>query len=143
MPAPDPATFEREVYPVLLRDCGFPACHGAPERFFQVLGPGRTRASEDVAPFDPALPEEVEHTYNRARSMLAHASSVSESLLLRKPLSVRAGGAGHEGLDPWGQDIYRSPFDPGFQVLYAWAQSEQTQEANTGAPQPQANGGTP
>jgi hypothetical protein len=135
--------FEREVYPVLLRDCGFPACHGAPERFFQVLGPGRTRASTDVAPFDPALPEEVEHTYNRARSMLAYSSSVLEALLLRKPLSPAAGGAGHEGLDPWGQDIYLSPVDPGFQVLYAWALKAQVAQIPAGGPQSQTNGGAP
>jgi hypothetical protein len=123
VPAPDAEMFEHEVYPVLLRDCGFPACHGAPERFFQVLGPGRVRASSETAPFDPALPEEIEHTYNRARSMLAHTSSVEEALLLRKPLSPAAGGAGHEGEDLWGRDVYWSAEAPGFQTLYTWARS--------------------
>src|ERR1700755_2646142 len=36
-------SFTNDVIPVLLRDCGFQACHGSPERFFRVWGPGRTR----------------------------------------------------------------------------------------------------
>ena len=94
---PDAARFQAEVYPVLLRDCGFHACHGSSERFLQVFGPGRGRLDPLTQPLDPILPAEVGYSYERARSMIdAHAPE--QSLLLRKPLSVEAGGAGHEGL---------------------------------------------
>lgn len=41
------ARFENDgVYTVLLRDCGYPACHGSNRRLFQVFGPGRSRLTE-------------------------------------------------------------------------------------------------
>lgn len=126
VPAPDARMFEMTVYPVLLRDCGFPACHGDRQRFFQVFGPGRTRFREGdggTDNFEPATKEELEQTYDRARSMLAFEKSPFEALLLRKPLSVQAGGAGHKGTDNWGNDVYRTTQASGFAALRAWALS--------------------
>src|SRR3954452_13955887 len=65
-PTPDTKTFALHVYPVLIRDCGFPACHGARERFFRVFGPGRTRMAADTLPYDPATQAEIQSTYDRA-----------------------------------------------------------------------------
>ena len=31
LPPPDRATFDAVVYPILLQDCGFTVCHGAPD----------------------------------------------------------------------------------------------------------------
>jgi hypothetical protein len=123
VPAPDANQFALEVYPILLRDCGFPACHGDSRRFFRVFGPGRTRLSPELLPGDPATADEVQHSYDRARSMLTGESSVAASPLLRKPLSKSAGGAGHAGEDSWGNNIYPSPQDPRYQALRAWALS--------------------
>jgi hypothetical protein len=114
-------TFAANVYPVLLRDCGFPECHGNPERFFHVYGPGRTRTKPktELLIFAPALSEELTATYRRARSMLAYeGSAIGSSLLLNKPLN----GA-HEGQDEWGNNVYQSANDPGYQTLLAWALS--------------------
>ena len=122
LPAPDRAMFETEVYPVLLRDCGFPECHGSPDRFFQVVGPGRTRLlGEETALFADATAEELSFSYDRARSMLAYESSIDEALLLRKPLAVIAGGGGHKGLDEWDGDVYLYTGDPGYTTLRRWA----------------------
>lgn len=121
VPAPDANQFALDVYPILLRDCGFPGCHGDPQRFFRVFGPGRTRLSPELLPGDPATAEEIQHSYDRARSMLSGEASVAASALLRKPLAKSAGGAGHEGEDPWGNNIYLSAQDPRYQALRAWA----------------------
>src|SRR5262245_16519045 len=43
VPDRDDLEFTGTVLPILLRDCGFQACHGSQERFFRVYGPGRTR----------------------------------------------------------------------------------------------------
>lgn len=125
VPAPDAQQFSSKVYPLLLRDCGFPACHGSTERFFRVFGPGRTRLrfEEQEFPLDPATPEEVYNSYTRARSMLAHEGNVLESLLLRKPLSKAAGGAGHAGDDNWGGNVYETELDPAYVTLKQWALS--------------------
>lgn len=119
LPAPDRARFDSEVWPVLVRDCGFTECHGAPERFFRVLGPGHVRLDPATRLGDPVTPAELELSYQRARSMLDGADP-GASLLLRKPLAVEAGGAGHEGTDVFGRDVYTSPADPGYLVIQAW-----------------------
>ena len=142
--APDPTSFklvepsvERfrvEAYPVLLRDCGFPGCHGAMDRFFRVFGPGRTRLAAGADPSDPASAEEIQHSYDRARSMI-DPSQPAYSLLLRKPLASSAGGAGHKGDDSLGRNVYLSSADPNFQVLRAWVLSQPvTPDAGVPAP---------
>jgi hypothetical protein len=118
LPAPSAAQFEEQVYPLLLRDCGFPACHGDYRRFLRVFGPGRTRYRLETGLFDPATAEEIEASYYRARSMLANEDGVEHSALLRKPLH-----ADHGGIDEWGNNVYRSETDPGYVVLYTWARS--------------------
>src|SRR5690242_12284627 len=102
--------FQDEVYPVLLRDCGFPACHGAAGRFFRVWGPGRVRlpgATSTPEAFDLPTIAELSATQALALSMI-DARSPARSPLLRKPLAVEAGGAGHFGVDRYGRDIYRT-----------------------------------
>jgi hypothetical protein len=123
--------FQREVYPVLLRDCGFPACHGAKERFFRVWGPGRSRLpSDDGIPeaFDLPTGDELSATYSLALSMI-DGKYPAHSLLLRKPLAVAAGGAGHLGVDGYGRDIYRTQEDAGFLALARWVYAEPTAPA--------------
>jgi len=126
-PAPvaqaDMATFATEVYPILLRDCGFPACHGDSGRFFQVLGPGRSRLPDPTGmqdPRDEATPDEILLSYQHALANI-DPDSPGASDLLRKPLEVAAGGAGHRGVDAAGRDVYASKQAPGYAVLAAWA----------------------
>jgi hypothetical protein len=119
--------FQREVYPVLLRDCGFPDCHGAGDRFFRVWGPGRTRLpkADGTIPgaFDVPTVDEVSASYSLALSMVDEANpKVSE--LLRKPLAVEAGGASHKGVDKSGRDVYRTADDGGYVTLARWVFSE-------------------
>jgi len=119
---PDPSCveFRTLVYPVLMRDCGFPDCHGNTDRFFRVYGPGRTRL--DDRPIDaPVSQDEVQASYERARSMLASAARPEDSVLLRKPLSIDRGGAPHMGIDEHGQDVWASPEDPNYILLRDWA----------------------
>jgi hypothetical protein len=123
-PTPSRASFEQDAYPVLLRDCAFPACHASSDRFLQIYGPGRVRMDATLDVYDPATPQEVEYSYERARSMLQPAPDTMQSLLLRKPLEVSAGGAGHKGADTFGRNVYRSKNDPGYQALATWALSE-------------------
>lgn len=111
--------FQRDVYPVLLRDCGFAACHGAPERFFRVWGPGRSRLATSTGvpePFDLPTGDELSTSYSLALSMIDDAHP-ERSPLMRKPLAVAAGGAGHLGVDSYGRDVYRTTEDSGYLAL--------------------------
>jgi hypothetical protein len=127
---PDLARFEAEAYPVLLRDCAFPACHASRERFFQVFGPGHVRLDEktDVLT-DPATAEEISYSYDRARSMQFGLAHATDSLLLRKPLEPAAGGSGHQGKDNLGRNVYLSTSDPGYQTLLRWVTGAPADEA--------------
>lgn len=120
-PAPSAVVFENEVYPILLRDCGFPDCHGSRERFFRVFGPNRMRMNDDLTALDdPATPEEIASSYERARSMLSGVRRPEDTLLIRKPLEVDRGGAPHIGIDQHGQDVYPSPDHPSYRILLDW-----------------------
>jgi hypothetical protein len=121
IPDADPETFRTTVYPILLADCSFAACHGASERFFRIYGPGRTRLDPETDPYAPATPEELAESFTRTRSMLLSPDGVRRSPLLRKPLAVEAGGASHGGDDAWGANIYAGKTDPRFQALFFWA----------------------
>jgi hypothetical protein len=133
LPSPDGEQFVNEVYPLLLRDCAHVGCHGLPERFFQLYGPGRarmpisqmnpaTRAPLDYT--DPASFDEVLHSYQRTLSMIASSELVEDSLLLRKPLEAQAGGQGHKGVDDLGRNVFASKQDAGWQLLLAWSKSK-------------------
>jgi len=117
--APDRTTFDEKVWPILVRDCGFSACHGSEPRFFLVYGPGHERLDPTMRLADPVTALELQISYDRARSMI-DVEKPGMSLLLRKPLEVAAGGSGHEGTDAYGRDVYRSVDDPSFQVMLRW-----------------------
>ncbi|MEM6291910.1 MAG: hypothetical protein AAGA54_11615 [Myxococcota bacterium] len=119
-PAPDYDVFVRDVYPIVLRDCGMLTCHGVPERPFRVFGPGRLRADDDTPRFDPVTEDELWFSYQRTRSMLTHDGDVRSSLLLRKPLP----GGGHRGVDAYGAPVYESRDDAAYRVLLDWALEE-------------------
>ena len=114
--------FQGEVYPVLLRDCGFPACHGNEERAFRIFGPGRLRLPGETAipdALDQPTLDEVRISSRYARAMI-NPEDPQSSPLLRKPLAVEAGGAGHLGVDPFDRDVYRTTEDSGYVVIARW-----------------------
>jgi hypothetical protein len=123
LPEPDGEAFAQNVYPVLLRDCGSPACHGASARFFQIFGPGRVRLSAEQAPLEPATPQEILQSYRRTRGMLEHDTE-DLPLLLRKPLELSAGGASHGGRDAYGRNVYASKEAANYRVIERWVNGE-------------------
>jgi hypothetical protein len=148
-------SFTVEVMPVLLRDCGFQGCHGSPERFFRVWGPGRTRYEPNktvcekpgFSPpcnWDPITPLERDYSLQFARAMVDLAKP-EDSLLLRKPLAVERGGADHEGVDKYGRNVYRTPDEEGFSTLARWvyAYADSQNARVPAAPTPAATAGAP
>lgn len=123
LPPPDRASFDAVVYPILLQDCGFVACHGAPDRFFHVFGPGRARLDPNMEIFAGPTEEELSRSYTRTIAMLDAESRESATLLLMKPLDPEAGGAGHKGADHYGRDVYSSVQHPRYVQLRQWALS--------------------
>jgi hypothetical protein len=143
---PDYSTFETQVMPILARDCSFHTCHGARQRFFQVLGPGRPRLSALTPDTDPLTPDELRFNYERARSMIDREHPARSPLFL-KPLEPVAGGAGHEGTDLFGRNVYQDKLDPAFLVLQSWVMTapppielaEAAAPSSSAQPEPTAN----
>jgi hypothetical protein len=146
--------FTVEVMPVLLRDCGFQACHGSQERFFRVWGPGRTRyvispvcddrfdVGKTLCDDGVAVPpcnwdrlngSERDYSLQFARSMV-DLKNPEDSLLLRKPLAVERGGADHEGVDKYGRNVYRTPDDEGYRTLSRWVYGYAEQQDRKSSP---------
>jgi len=115
----DQAVFRERVYPILLRDCAFAGCHGNHERFFAVFGPGRARLDPKRTILEPPTETELALSYTRAVSMI-DPDDRHGSLLLRKPIPVEQGGAGHRGDDVWGRSVYRTVDDARYATLEAW-----------------------
>lgn len=115
----EPATLDRsfsDVYPVLIRDCGFHACHGAEERFFRLYGPGRARLDEKLRAFEQVTGEELSLSFSIALSMI-DTDHPERSPLLVKPLALEAGGAAHGGIDDFGRNVYRTKQDEGYKAI--------------------------
>jgi hypothetical protein len=109
----------RDVYPVLMRDCGFHACHGSEERPFRVYGPGRSRLTDDVRALEAITGDEISLSFSIALSMI-DAEHPERSLLLNKPLALEAGGYAHGGIDDFGRNVYRTKDDEGYEVIERW-----------------------
>ena len=118
VPAPDLATFAADVQPVLDARCATPSCHGRPERPLTVFSPRRYRRDPARRFLDEPL---------AADELAANAASVAsfgftigsdgleDSLVLRKPLALAAGGARHQG-----GEIFVSRADREYRALYRW-----------------------
>jgi hypothetical protein len=138
----DDNEFTNVVMPVLARDCGFQACHGSSERFFRIYGVGRQRLPIDptAACENDSMPpcyyndlngNERDYSLQIAQSFVDPANP-NESLLLRKPLAVEAGGSDHSGVDKYGRNVYRTPDDQGFLVIQRWVFNVATKMAYVG-----------
>lgn len=126
VPAPDYDDFRADVYPLLLRDCGFARCHGDGERFWAIWGPGRTRLDEadaPLGPLDPPSDREVWMSYQRTRAALSHDDDPLAAPLLQRPLE----GHRHGGTDAWGHNLWTRD-DPRWQLVARWAQGEPLDE---------------
>lgn len=119
LPGPSYTEFRDEVYPLLLRDCGFVQCHGDDDRFFVVHGPGRARLDAEMDAFDPATDDELWFAYQSSRGMLTSDRGVFASPLLYKPLEGRA----HGGLDLFGRNIWHTD-DQAWQTVAEWASGD-------------------
>lgn len=115
---PDQGVFRDKVYPILLRDCAFAGCHGTHDRFFAVFGPGRARLDPTTPIYSPVTELELALTYTRTVSMID--PDREKSLLLRKPIPVGQGGAGHRGDDPWGLAVFHARDDARFVTISNW-----------------------
>jgi hypothetical protein len=117
LPGPSYTVFRDQVYPLLLRDCGFAQCHGDSDRFYVLYGPGRARLDPEIDVLDPPTSDELWFAYQSTRGMLTSDRGVLDSPLLTKPLE----GVGHGGLDSFGRNVWPAS-DPAWQTIGPWAE---------------------
>ncbi len=121
-----PVTLDRpyftcKVQPVLTKYCAQLACHGDAGRFFRLYARNRLRDGGDEREREIALrTTERDHNF-AAASALVDPDHPEDSLLLRKPLEQRAGGAFHVGATLFARgNVFATRDDPDFQILEHW-----------------------
>ena len=119
VPPLDRAYFEHEVEPQLVASCAYNTCHGAPLRPLRVYSLAGLRIDPALTSNQVLTAEEHEANFLRASASAAATSSTLPDFL-RKPLQLEAGGAGHGGVDRFGQNIYANKDDRRWKVLEAW-----------------------
>lgn len=119
VPTLDQAYFEAKVEPELMASCAYSTCHGAPLRPMRVYSLAGLRIDPSLTSNQGLTPEEHFANFLRAKTVAAATSSTLPELL-RKPLQIEQGGAGHGGVDRFGQNVYATKSAEGWKVLEAW-----------------------
>lgn len=116
LPALDFEVYENDVQPILAERCANPTCHGRADRPLSIYAPGRYREDPSRTYLhEPLTEEELVVNYLGACAFSLGITDPGDCLLLRKPLAVDAGGAGHVGGDVW-----MAEDDAEYRVVEAW-----------------------
>lgn len=111
--------FIEQAQPVFAARCSNPSCHGAPERPLSLYAVHRYRMDPAKVYADEPLGEdELRHNFLQASIFLHDVREASRSLLLTKPLAVRAGGTSHADVD-----VFLDTYDYDYQRLHAWIEA--------------------
>ncbi len=117
LPMPDFEAFRCGVEPILVRTCGFTACHASPQRRYRIFAPQRLRL--EGSDLGRLSLEETTANYHATRGFIQNSSE--ESLLLQKPLDSAVGGYYHEGKEHFGGvDVFLSKSDVDYARIAAW-----------------------
>jgi hypothetical protein len=111
--------FKATVEPELLGSCAFRNCHGKAERPLHLYSMAGVRGPNANAS-DITLSDEEERANFQSAVVYASATSAGLPDLLRKPLQLEQGGAGHGGVDRFGRNVYGSQQEAGWQALSDW-----------------------
>lgn len=115
LPMGDLASFEREVEPHLVERCASGGCHGRAERPLSLYAPGAYRDDPSRLFLDePLTRAELEENARRV-SAFALTEHARDSLVVRKPLALAAGGVWHGG-----GDVFLDDTDPACGALVRW-----------------------
>jgi hypothetical protein len=121
--------FAEHVQPELGARCASGGCHGVAMRPLALYAPGALRADPLRLHLDEPLTwTELENNAARVAAF-AHGQTVTESLVLRKPLAVIAGGCYHGG-----GDVFADRQDPGYEVLRSWLSTRGDPQTDDGGP---------
>lgn len=119
----DEPYFRCRVQPILTKSCSMLACHGDAARFFHFYARNRLRLGGTERDRNSFLRDDERRFNFLAASAMVDTDRPGESLLLQKPLDVRAGGWFHEGAELYGGgDVFASTDDAEYRVLRMWAE---------------------
>ncbi|MBK7859691.1 MAG: hypothetical protein IPJ65_13945 [Archangiaceae bacterium] len=122
--APEPGAgslddFVALAQPVLEGRCANPSCHGNAARPLSLYAVHRFRLEPGALWLDAPLSErELRHNFRQASVFVEGASEPERVRLLLKPLSARAGGGGHAGVE-----VFAERDDYGYRALLAWVEA--------------------
>jgi len=126
----DEAYFRCRVQPILTKSCAAFACHGDVKRYYHLFARNRLRMGGTEATRNAAMkPEERGANYDATRAIV-DLDARDESLLLKKPLDVSAGGYYHGGATRYDKgDVFATTEDPDYVILEKWIHGEKEDAA--------------
>lgn len=107
--------FEAEVEPALEAHCASGGCHGRSDRPLSLYAPGQHRMDPARLYADEPLSEEEVHQNAQRLAAFAWGVDGPDSLALRKPLSLEAGGCWHGG-----GDVFPDRSHPAYRAIERW-----------------------
>jgi hypothetical protein len=123
LPAGDVVVFAQRTQPVLDRACASAGCHGRIERPLALYSPGHRRSDPARTFLNESLSDSELLANARAIDAFAleplrDSLPIHDCLVLRKPLALAYGGAGHEG-----GELFPSPDDRDYQAVQAYLET--------------------
>ena len=141
----DEAYFRCNVQPILSKNCSMFACHGTPDRYFRLYARNRLRYGiADESKRNSFLnASERQLNYNAARAFI-DLNVVDNSLLLKKPLELDAGGYYHGATKLGTSNVFPHIDDSEYKILVKWASGEKAKDQSCTEPgSGEQDGGTP
>ena len=122
----DLETFEARVEPHLEARCSLGGCHGRAERPLALYAPGAYRADPERTYLDEPL--DAFELLENARRISAFAGDLraADTLVIRKPLAIEAGGVWHGG-----GSVFVDDTDPSCRALVGWLDSRTIPDGGT------------
>lgn len=116
-----PVVYRQQVQPYVARRCGSLDCHGNPGRLLRIYSRHSLRA--------PGTPRSSGMTQREYQENLQSFAAMDrpeagEGFILKKGLSIDAGGLAHVGGDVW-----TSVEEPGYRCIDAWLKGSQDPKA--------------
>jgi len=114
--------FVEEVQPILSSTCANPACHGSGDRPLELYAVHQHRLDpDDVWADTPLTTAELYLNFHRSCGFLLDLDQPKDCELVRKPLSVTAGGLHHQG-----GDQFNDRDNPDYLAILDWIGSIDT-----------------
>ena len=132
-PPLDEAFFRCHVQPILSKNCATFSCHGTPERYFRLYARNRLRLgiASEAQRNSKMNADERKHNFDAARAFI-DVDHAEDSLILKKPVEMDAGGWYHGATKLGTSNIWPNVNQTEYRTIYKWIKGEKENDPTCG-----------